>query len=235
MRCVALEVRLSLESDMSIPTYLEALRQSIARAGSEVDGPTTAAALAAPVRLRIRDKRLGVVASARSWSVRSERPAEAEVMLWDVLEQFTLAEDFLKEVPVQTAVVTTHWMEPLDANWEDLLHDYIQAFYRPGTLPPEASDTSVSFVAVRDDGPDQFQSGPMQKGQLLSAYLRFWTADEPQVPDMLFFFRHIASSAGSGPMDAARLGRIARAALGRAASFAERHYAQFARHTGGEP
>ena len=234
MRCVTAEAKLSFESDMATPTFLEAARRAVAGAGSEVVGPQTAEGLAAPVEVWVRARRLGVLASARSWSIRSERPVDAEAMLGDVLEQFRLAEDSLRDVPVETAVVTTFWMEPLDASWDDLLQSYIRAFYRPGTLPPEARDAAIAFAAARDGGLDHYESGPMRKRQLLSEYLKFWTADEPEIPEVLFFFRHTASTAGSGPMDAARLGRIARIALGRAASFAEDHYAQFARHTGGE-
>ena len=235
MRCVALQARLSLESDMSIPTFLDAARHAVAGAGSEVVGPSTSAALAAPVEVRVRSKRLGVLASARSWSIRSERPADAGTMLGDVLEQFMLAEGSLREVPVETAVVATYWMEPLDSGWEDLLQGYIRAFYKPATLPPEASDAAIAFAVARDGGLDHYESGPMRKKQLLSEYLKFWAADEPQVPDMLLFFSHTASTAGTGPINAEGLEEIARAALGRAASFAEDHYAQFARHTGGDP
>lgn len=232
MRCVAIQTRLNFESDIALPTPLEAVRSTVARAGGEVLVPKSARPLAAPIQVRVRRKRLGALVTARSWSIRSERLADPEAMLGDVLEQFMLAEGFFSDLPVENVLVTTNWTEPLSMGWSDLVQSYIQAFYRSATLLPETSDATVIFDVARDDGQDKYQSGPMQKRQLLSEYLKFWSADEPEVPDILFFFHHVSSTNGSGPIGVSGLGEIARSALSRATSFAEDHYDQFARRIG---
>ncbi len=232
MRCVTVEVRLNFEADIAFQTPDEAVRSAFARAGGEVSGPPRAGTLSGPIQVNVRAKRLGALVNGRSWSIRSERPVAAGTMLADVLEHFEMARSLFRGAPVGTVVVATHWIEPLDTGWDELLQTYIRAFYRPATLPPGTSDTAVVFDVDRDDGHDTYRSGPMEKRQLLSSFLRFWSADEPQVPDMLFFLRHFASTRVGGPVDAAGLEETAHGALGRAASFAEDHYAQFSRCIG---
>ena len=73
----------------------------------------------------------------------------------------------------------------------------------------------------------------MLKEQLLRQYLDFWRIDEPELPDRLLFFGHVASIGSTGVIEASALGDVAKGAIGRAMSFAESHYAQFTHSIGG--
>ena len=227
MLCAVVEVRVDFDFDLILPTPLDALRSALARAGDVVSAPAGSPPLLTPIHLRVAEKRLGTLVSSRSWTVRSERLADQTSMLADVLAQFTQAADFYREVPAQAVKVISHWIEPLDTNWDDLLKDYIRAFYRAGTLRDDASDATIVFDATGEYGNEQYQSGPMSKKQLADDYLRFWNVDDPALPDLLLFVGHVASVPDSGPIDATAIGEVARGALGRAAAFAEDHFARF--------
>ena len=186
-----------------------------------------------PIQLRVDEKRLGTIVLSRSWTVRSERLADQTSMLADVLAQFTQAADFYREVPAQAVTVTSHWIEPLDTNWDDLLKDYVRAFYRAGALRDDASDASISFDVAGEYDKEQYQTGPMSRRQLAGDYLHFWNVDDPELPELLLFARHTASVLDSGPIDATAIGEVARGALGRAASFAEDHFARVSKGSTG--
>ncbi|MYI83460.1 MAG: hypothetical protein F4056_09335 [Chloroflexi bacterium] len=232
MRCAVVEVRLDLESDIAFPTPSEVVREVVGRAGSEALAPPNVPTLVPSAQVRVPAKRLGVLASGHSWSVRSEHLTDVESMFQDVVEQFRLAAGFYAEVAARSVTVSSHWIEPLDMRWSDVVRAYVGAFYRSETLPPEASDATVVFDVARDDGEDTYQSGPMEKNQLVREYLNFWDADEPGLPEVLFFFAHRALIRSDASMDPSTLEETSRGALDRAISFAENHYAQFARRIG---
>ena len=232
MRCAVIDVMLSFESEMDLPTPLDVLKSVVARAGGQGAVYPEMPTLVAPVQVQVPSKRLGALVSPRSWSVRSERLTDAESMFEDVLNHFEPAEDYFRDVPADSVVVSSHWIEPLTMNWDDLVQTYIRAFYRPGAILAGASDATAVFDVAREDGQDTYQSGPMQKEQLLRDFLNFWGTDEPGLPDVLLFLGHVASVKCSGPIDVTTLGGITEDAMGRAMSFGESHYAQFARSIG---
>ena len=180
-----------------------------------------------PIQLRVDEKRLGTLVSSRSWTVRSERLADHTSMLADVLIQFTRVADFYREVPAHAVTVISHWIEPLDTNWDDLVKDYVRAFYREGALLDDVSDATVVFDVRREYGQDQYQSGPMTRKQIADDFLHFRNVDDPELPDLLLFVGHVASVRASGLIDVTTIGEVARGALARAASFAEDHFARF--------
>ncbi len=137
-----------------------------------------------PIVIDLKNKRQRVVLHIKALDFIQEGMRSAEDSIEAALEKLTKLNSASKLPQVAQITSELDFIEPYAVPFHELLLLMKDRFLRPGALADCSTDVGLIFDQVEGDVLKHYQTGPMEKSQLLNMYLHY---PREKLPDVFAF------------------------------------------------
>lgn len=135
---------------------------------------------------------VSVVIDERHWHVRTDEPVDQVGQLGILVTQLMRAEPFAMNLSVAHATLEGEWIWPFEGTWSELVEGYRAAFIKESAIPDSVADLSVLYDEKGEGFHSRYQSGPMERPQLLERTSRY-PQPPPALPERFLYLSYAYS------------------------------------------